>query len=208
VQLLDARHLAAAGRVQLLLPAAYLALVEALRPAEVGQADRGRVERVQVGECVHQTQHQRMHGRWTERLQLGDIAVDRAVDILHQVEGSADDVRVGAEQHRLGSGEASLGQRVEDLVLAGHIVRGRQHVAERRPAQHPTVRAVGDRVREVGPPARQDRRLQIGAGAEVGTEADQVQAGRSAHDSAAASNVRCILFMPLSQRSGSVARRW
>ena len=49
-------------------------------------------------------------------------------------------------------------ERGQHLVLAGHVVRGRQHVPERRPAQHPLVRAVADRVREVRATARDERR--------------------------------------------------
>jgi hypothetical protein len=206
VQLLDARHLAAAGRVELLAPAADLPGVEALRAAEVGEPDRGRVQRVQVGEGVHQREHQRAHRLRAHRLQRGHVAVDRALDVLHQVERRADHVQVRAEQHGPRGREAGRRERVQDPVLPDHVVGGRQDVTERRPAQHPAVGAVGDRVREVGSAAGEHRGGQL-AGAQVGSKSVQVESARPVHCWAAASKPRWTLFIPPSQRSVSVARR-
>src|SRR3712207_8429863 len=50
VQLLDAGHVPAAGGVELPLPPAHLALVVAPRATEFGQADGGRIHRVQFGD--------------------------------------------------------------------------------------------------------------------------------------------------------------
>ena len=58
-----------------------------------------------------------------------------------------------------GTGTSVRRERGEHRVLARHVVRGRQHVAERRPAQHPLVRAVADRVREVRATAGDQRRV-------------------------------------------------
>ena len=90
-QLVDAGQLAAARALQLLAPAAHLPLEEALRPAEVGQPDRRRVDRVQ-----------RRRARRSARRQLAAPARRRAapvcaavrqtvaVDLLHHVERRAD----------------------------------------------------------------------------------------------------------------------
>ena len=66
-------------------------------------------------------------------------------------------VRVGAEQHGARHRHRAVGQRAEHPVLAAHVVRGGQHVPERRPAQHP---AVAQLVGEVRPAAGDQARGQ------------------------------------------------
>ena len=71
-----------------------------------------------------------------------------AVDLLHHVEGRVVDGVVVAERERAAApARRCRASAASTRVLAGHVVRGRQHVAERRPAQHPLVRVVADRRR-------------------------------------------------------------
>ena len=120
-----------------------------------------------------------------ERGELGGRAQDDAVDLLHHVEGSVVHGVVGAERERARHGHVGAGERGEHGVLACHVVRGREHVAERRPAQHPLVGPVADRVREVRAAARDQRRVQRRAGrafdvrGEPRPQAIEIDTGRS-----------------------------
>ena len=77
------------------------------------------------------------------------------------------------------------GERGQHRVLAGHVVRGGQHVTERRPAQHPLVRTVRDRVGEIRAPAGDQRRMQRSIGGalylrrEPGAQTIEIDTGRS-----------------------------
>jgi hypothetical protein len=86
--------------------------------------------------------------------QLGRRAQDRPVDLLHHVEGSVVHGLVGAERKRARHRHVGAGERGEHGVFAGHVVRGREHVAERGPAEHPLVGVVTDGVRQVRASAR------------------------------------------------------
>jgi hypothetical protein len=80
--------------------------------------------------------------------------------VLHQVERRADHAGVGAERHRPGHRHIGAGQRRQHPEFARHVVRGGQHVAERRPAQHEQPLPGGSRDRqpvgEVRPAARDE----------------------------------------------------
>ena len=93
------------------------------------------------------------HGR-VEPGQVVVLAEDPAVSELHHVERCTDHVRA-AEQQRPGHGDVGRGQRCEQAVLAAHVVRGLQDVAQRRPAQHPPVSPVGEQVGQVGAASRE-----------------------------------------------------
>ena len=67
-----------------------------------------------------------------------------AVDALHHVEGRAEDLAVGAGDDRLGDAHRLVLDRIEDAVLAQHVVRGRRARVSRRAAQHPSVVAAFD----------------------------------------------------------------
>ena len=77
------------------------------------------------------------------------VADDVAVDPFHDVEPGADHRLVLAEGDHLGHRDSGALQRREHAVLARHVVRGGEHVRERRPANHETALAVVDDVREV-----------------------------------------------------------
>jgi hypothetical protein len=83
------------------------------------------------------------------------VAHDDAVDELHDVERRLVDGHVGAERQRLGHRHGGRRERRDDPVLAAHVMRGLEHVAERRPAQDEApALAVGDRVGQVRASAR------------------------------------------------------
>ena len=128
--------------------------------AELVETDRVVVDRVDRDEHVDEGfgAAARVVGR--ERRELGRRAQDHAVDLLHHVEGRVVHGVVVAERERARNRHVGVGERGEHGVLARHVVRGRQHVAERRTAQHPLVRVVADRVREVRATARDQRRVQ------------------------------------------------
>ena len=90
-----------------------------------------------------------------ERRGLGGGPVDGAVDLLHQVERSAQRLRVRAQQQRHRHRHGGAGQGGEHPVLAGHVVSGGEHMPERRAAQHPLQVTIRDQVGEVGAAARQ-----------------------------------------------------
>ena len=72
---------------------------------------------------------------------LGRRARDLPVDLVHHVEGRVVDGEVVAERERARHRHLGGRERGQHLVLARHVVRGRQHVPERRAAQHPLARA-------------------------------------------------------------------
>jgi hypothetical protein len=78
--------------------------------------------------------------------------------VFHQVEGRAEDLGVVTERHRPGHRHLGAGQRAEDAELPRHVVRGRQHMAERRPSQHQHAISAGagdgQAVGQVGAAAR------------------------------------------------------
>jgi hypothetical protein len=114
---------------------------------------RGGVDGVQLDEGVHQTQHHVAGALGAQRGELVGGAVRGALDELHHVEGGAQHLLVLAQQHRARHGHVRRVQGVDHPVLAPHVVRGGQDVAERGAAYDPRGRAVGDGVGEVRPPA-------------------------------------------------------
>ena len=117
-------------------------------------------------------------------LELGGEPVRRPLHPLHHVERGAEHVGVLAQGVRRGHRDVGRQERRHHPVLAGHVVRGRQHVTERRPAHDPPVLAVGDLVGEVGLAAGDHLRTQRSGhrtrpdGLEERLEPGQVQAGR------------------------------
>ncbi len=92
-------------------------------------------------------------------------AVHDPVDLLHQVERRTDDRRVLAEGRRPGHRDRGVGERGDDAELPRHVVRRGQHVAQRRPAQHPLLVAVAEQVGQVRPSAGHDLAAQGPGGA-------------------------------------------
>jgi hypothetical protein len=74
------------------------------------------------------------------------VAADVAEHAFHHVEGRSELVtQVKGPRH----GDGGPVEGGEHAVLAGHVVRGRQDVAERRPAQDDLTRVAGDPVGQV-----------------------------------------------------------
>ena len=125
----------------------------------LAEPDGVHVHRVQVGEGVEQRLgggaaalvREQFEGQ-VERVQ------DHALDAVHDVERGTVDRDVRAQSVRGGHGDAHRAERGDGPVLAGHVVGGGQHMAERRAAEnhvHPV--RVGDAVGEVGVPPGQQR---------------------------------------------------
>ena len=93
-----------------------------------------------------------------QRLRGWHVANHGAVDELHHVERRPVHVVVGAQPRDGCDRYVGGAQRREDLVLTGHVVRGGEHVAEGRTAQHPPASVrVGDVEGEVGVTAGDER---------------------------------------------------
>jgi hypothetical protein len=153
--LVDRRQLAGLRVLPLRRPALHLALDVALALREVAESDRVDVDRVQVGQHVDE-----VLGGGPAQLdgQLGGLlgTVEHlALDEAHHVERRAVDGLVGAQPERRGHGHAGAADRGDHAVLAGHVVGGGEHVAERRPTQHEAgAVGAGDHEREVRASAR------------------------------------------------------
>ena len=104
-----------------------------------------------------------MSARWSS-VSVGGLCrapQHRTLDVLHDVERRAHHGRVLAQRHHRRDRHRGGGQRGHDAVLAGHVVGGGEHVAERRPPDHPVVDAVGDPVGQVGLAAGDQLRAQL-----------------------------------------------
>ena len=71
-----------------------------------------------------------------------DVVEHDAGDVRHHIERRADHVGVGAERERFGHGHGCRSERVDDAVLASHVVRSGEDAVQRRAAQH-ELAAVG-----------------------------------------------------------------
>jgi len=109
----------------LFTPTANLALDVTVGMAELREPDRLVVDRVDRDENVDQLFGLSPRVFGGERRELGRRAQDRAVDLLHHVEGRVVDRLVGAERERARNRHVGTGERGEHGVLAGHVVRGR-----------------------------------------------------------------------------------
>jgi hypothetical protein len=187
VQFVDPGDLPAARGVQLLLPPADLPGQEPLRPAERLQPHRPVVDGVQRSERVD---HPPGDGPGAIRPERGHHArgpVGRAGHRRHHVERRPQHAGVLTQPVRQRHRHAGVAQRADHLELAPHVVRGGQHVPQRRPAHHPRAGPVGDPVRQVrlapGEQLTPERPADL-AGARDGEpprEPRQVQARNIAH---------------------------
>ena len=109
-----------------------------LRPSSP-RPDRVGVDVVDHREHVDEVFARASAGVGVERAAHGvRVAKDVAVDEPHHVERRAVDLDVVAEAERRRDGHVGRAERGDDAVLASHVVRGREHVAERRPPEHTT----------------------------------------------------------------------
>ena len=119
------------------------------RAGRTGQADRVRVDGVQVGQRVDQDvgDGAPLPGRLRPAGRQG-AADNVPVDLLHHVEGHADQVTGVLKQdgrHRHGGAR----QRPLHPGLPAHVVRPRQQRPVRRPAQHRLARVTAQNERQV-----------------------------------------------------------
>ena len=144
----------------LLGPALHLAGEVAAGLAEVGQARRGDVDRVELRQSlVHRVED--LSALLARELRQRRIPEDAALDMGHEVERRAGDALVLAERKRPRSREPRALERLQDAKLALDHVRALEELARRLAAQH-VAAAVGfdeiGRVRlaggELGRPAR------------------------------------------------------
>ena len=149
-QLVDPGDVAAARGVQLLAPTSHLSAEEPLGPTELRQAHGRDVDEVQVTQRVHQTLADLAGPLLSQRLQLGRRPVRHPVDQRHHVERRPEHRLVGAPRIRLGDRHRGPLERRDDAVLATHVVRRREDVAEGWAADDDRRRAVGHPVGEVG----------------------------------------------------------
>ena len=145
-------------------PPLELPLDVPLVPRQVPEPHRVGVDVVQRGQRVGHVVPDRTPGGDVERrLRLGRAAQDVALDELHHVEGALVDRLVGAEAHGDGDRDAGGAERVDQAVLARHVVRRGQHVVQRRAAQGPGLSSrVLDPEGEVGPAACDEGERQRG----------------------------------------------
>ena len=125
------------GRLPLRGPPPDLALEVALGPAELPEAHRGRVDAVQLGQHVDQSlAHEAALRRLVGVPGRERLAADVALDQLHDVERRAEHLGVGAQVQGAWHRDRRARQGCHHGVLAHHVVRGRQDVAQRRSSQH------------------------------------------------------------------------
>ena len=128
----------------MLAPTSHLALDVAVGPTELAETGRAIVDTVDRDEHVDELFGTAARVVVRQRSDFLRRAEDDAVDLLHHVEGRVVDGEVLAERERGRNGDVGGSEGREHRVLARHVVRGRQHVAERRAAQNPLVRLVAD----------------------------------------------------------------
>ena len=133
-------------------PAPELPSHVALPPAQITEPDRVDVDAVQAGQHVGQGAAEQPPRRDRQGVPgLGGVADDETLHVVHDVEGRAVHVRVGAEPEWPRDGESLGMQGGDHPVLAAHVVRSGQHVVQRGPAEHPAPpRPVGDHEGHVG----------------------------------------------------------
>ena len=79
-----------------------------------------------------------------------DRRQDEPVHVFHEVEDGAGDAGVVAQRERAGNRHPGRREARQDVVLARHVVRGRQDLAHRRPPEDDRPsRGVCNAVREV-----------------------------------------------------------
>ena len=142
----------------LLGPSAQLPLHEALRPAEIAQPHLVRVDRVQRRKTSISPAPIAARCRRWRRTRRQRVAADVPDHPLHHEErrGRALNRRCRAKNVR-GTGTGVSRSAVMHAVLARHVVRGRQDVAQRRTAQDDLAGVGPDAIREVRLAARDER---------------------------------------------------
>ena len=158
--LVDGRQFPRLRLLPLLRPPLHLPLDVAIPLGEIAETDLIDVDRMKVCKHVEQvlTDVPAQVERQVRR-PLGAVE-DLPVDVAHHVERGARDRAVGAQAQRRRHGHPGAAHRRDDSMFPGHVVRGRQHLGQGRPAQHiARAIAVGDREGQVGAAAHDQREL-------------------------------------------------
>ena len=168
VDLVDHRQLARLRLLPLALPAVQLARDVVLLACRGRQA-RPRRDRPRGCRPACRRRARRSRGARPRRRLLGlrPRAQDRALDEVHHVERRAVHGLVLAEADDRRHRDRRVLERGDDLVLAAHVVRRAEPLAERRPAQRPAppggvARPVGQVRAPAGDPLELERQLDPG----------------------------------------------
>ena len=180
----DIRHRVGFGELVLLGPAGDLAGEVAAGAAEIGQAHRGGVDGVEVGEGFG---HGAVHGA---AVGGGDAfgfvgGEDAALQAVHHVERGADDGGVGFVEQAIGDGDVGAAQRGHDAEFAVDGVGAGEEVAGGLLAQDEGARVEAGEEGGVGLAAADAFEAQGAgeareAGFQVGFQACSVEFGRGA----------------------------
>ena len=132
-------------------PAPDLAFQIAARLTEIGEPHRGRVDGVQV--CQHLDQ--RVDAGVDDvlvphRLELGPAAHHLPRNVFDHLERGTEHRVVVAQRDCAGHRNVGVSQPGDHGVLPRHVVRGWRQPVQRRAAQHPFRRVVGDQKGQVG----------------------------------------------------------
>ena len=148
-------------RLPLGAPPADLALDEAVRAAEAGQAGRRGIDGVQVGEAVRECVPESLALRVPGCEPWGQpVPDDQAGHPGHHVARHAEQVPVVAgDDSRDGHGGAGECPLHPDLAL--HVVRGRQDGAIRRPPQDQFARRTAQEICQIRLPAGHEAGLDL-----------------------------------------------
>ena len=123
------------------------------RPAEIAKPDRRIIDLVQIGDDpVHRIKH-RGAFRGARDLRQALVPEDAPVQMLHDIEGAADDRVVLAQRVDPRHRHRRLGQRAHDAELAVDRMRARQQGPRRFPPQHVLSRRGAQSVGRVRLPA-------------------------------------------------------
>ena len=139
-------------RAILLRPALDLPGDVVLAAAEIGEPDRGRIERMQPRQRrIHRVVDRGALGR--RRLRHVRFPEHAAAHMAHEIERRAGDALVGAVEQRRGDRKALRMQRADHAELAVDRMRRRQQLAGRLAAQHVAPAGRLDQVGRVRLPA-------------------------------------------------------
>ena len=182
LQLSDPRHLATQRRVELQAPATYLPFEEVVGTPEVGEPDRRWRHVVQRRQRLDHSPRDDLGPPGAQGAQLRGVPVRSPFDPLHHVEGSTEDLDVVTHEVRRWNRDTAPVESRDHPVFTGHVVGGREYMAERRSSHHPAEPPVGDLVGQVGlapgqqPGRERTRHLSWPETVEVRAEAVEVQA--------------------------------
>jgi hypothetical protein len=90
---------------------------------------------MQIGQRAYQRLSDLLACLRSEVARIGAASEHAPGNLGHHVERRPDDARICAQRQRLGDRHHGRPQRREDPELTDHVVRARQDMAERRPAQ-------------------------------------------------------------------------